>query len=172
MIKAVWKSHKHLRGFVGWAKYSRSWDIKTVSKFVDDHINTPLPNQHFVFFIGSEIVGMGSLLLAYSYHEAQIALWTVDGFQGKGIGKKMVDTLEDLAFRVWGFKNLYYQHDASNESSKRLPQKCGFTFSHTFDTEKSAELESGFWISWVKPRPSHLPPAIIQGRPIEDYTTI
>ena len=171
MIKAVLKSHQSLRGFIGWAKYARSWDIKAVSRFIDDHINDPLPNQHFVFFIGEEIVGMGSLIRCYTPLDAQIALWVTAGFEGRGIGKKIVDTLIHLAFRVWGYEILYYEHDANNASSKKLPQKCGFKFSHTKDLEKTAELESGFWISWYMNRPKGLPDAIIQGRPIEDFTT-
>jgi RimJ/RimL family protein N-acetyltransferase len=83
----------------------------------------------------------------------------------------MVQTLEYVAFNVWGFYTLYYEHDATNESSKQLPQKCGFTFSHTRDIEKSAEQESGLWYSWKKERPEGLPGAIIQGRPIDDFTT-
>jgi len=171
LIKAVWASHKHLRGYIGWAKYARSWNAKTISKFVDDHINAPLPDQHFVFLIGKEIVGLGSLIGAYTAHDAQIALWTTSGYQGKGIGKAMVETLEYIAFNVWGFQTLYYEHDFTNEASKRLPQKCGFKFSHSRDIEKSAEMESGFWFSWKKYRPEGLPDAIIQGRPIEDFTT-
>ena len=171
MIKAVWESHEQLRGYIGWAKYARSWNAKTMSKFVDDHINAPLPNQHFVFLIGSEIVGVASLVWAYTVHDAQIALWTRTGYQGKGIGKAMVKTLEYIAFNVWGFHTLYYEHDATNESSKKLPQKCGFTYSHTRDIEKSADLESGLWFSWKKERPEGLPDAIIQGRSIDDYTT-
>ena len=171
MIKAVWSSHKQLRGYIGWAKYARSWNTKTFSKFVDDHINAQLPNQHFVFLIGNEIVGVGSLVGAYTLNDSQVALWTRTGYQGKGIGKAMVETLEYVAFNVWGFQTLYYEHDATNESSKKLPQKCGFTFSHTRDIEKSAELESGLWYCWKKERPGNLPDAIIQGRPIEDFTT-
>ena len=26
MMKAVWSSHQQLRGYIGWAKYARSWD--------------------------------------------------------------------------------------------------------------------------------------------------
>ena len=169
MIKAVWSSHQQLRGYIGWAKYARSWDAKTISKFVDDHINTPPPSQHFVFLIGKEIVGVGSLVGAYTNHDSQIALWTRTGYQGKGIGKAIVQTLEYVAFNVWGFHTLYYEHDSTNESSKKLPQKCGFTLSHTRNIEKSAENESGYWFSWKKFRPEGLPDAIIQGRPIEDF---
>jgi RimJ/RimL family protein N-acetyltransferase len=170
MIKAVWKSHKELRGFIGWAKYARSWDVKMVSKFADDHINDRFPHQHFLFFIGDEMVGMGSLVSAYTPLDAQIALFVTSGYQGKGIGKQIVDTLEHVAFRVWGYSQLFYEVDAYNQNSKKLPQKCGFRYSHSFDRDKEAERESGYWFSWVKDRPEGLPDGIIQGRPIEDFT--
>jgi RimJ/RimL family protein N-acetyltransferase len=171
MIKAIWCSHKQLRGWIGWAKYSRSWDTRTVNRFINDHINDPLPNQHFVYLIGGEVVGMGSLVGCYTPYDAQVALWIVPRFQGKGLGKAIVDTLEYVAFNVWGFETLYYEHDSQNEISKKLPRKCGFKLSHTRDIEKSAEKESGFWFSWKKDRPKGLPDAIIQGRPVEDFTT-
>ena len=170
MIKAVWKSHLQLRGFISWAKYARSWDAKAIYQFVDDHINDALPNQHFVFTIGTEIVGMGSLIGAYTSSDRQIALWVTYGYQGKGIGQRIVKTLEDVAFKTWGFRVLFYEHDSANESSKKLPQKCGFEFSHSREIPKTAEFESGFWFSWKKERPKGLPDAIIQGRPVEDYT--
>jgi RimJ/RimL family protein N-acetyltransferase len=113
---------------------------------------------------------MGSLVHAYTSMDAQVALWIRSKYQGMGIGKAIVQTLEYVAFSVWGFSVLYYEHDSQNKSSKKLPQKCGFTFSHTKDIEKSAENESGFWFSWKKERPKHLPDAIIQGRSIDDFT--
>jgi len=171
MIKAVWSSHQQLRGYIGWAKYARSWNAKSISRFIDSHINDSLPNQHFVFTIGEEIVGVGSLVRSYSPLDSPIALWVVSKHHGKGIGKAIVQTLEHVAFRVWGNRTLYYEHDSSNESSKKLPRKCGFTLSHTRNIEKSAEQESGFWFCWKKDRPEGLPDAIIQGRPVEDFTT-
>jgi RimJ/RimL family protein N-acetyltransferase len=169
MIKALWSSHKQLRSFLGWAKYMRSWKNHDFSYFIDDHINDKLPNQHFIFTIGDEIVGMGSLVPCYTPKDSQISLWVVTGYQGKGIGKAIVDTITSVAFEVWGFKTLYYEHDSQNESSKKLPQKCDFTFSHTRDITKTADNESGFWYSRKKERPDYLPDAISQGRPIENY---
>ena len=169
MMRAMWVSHKELRGFIGWAKYLRSWSNNDFYTFVEHHINATPPNQHFVFLIGEEIVGVGSLVKAYTQQDAQIALWVTSGYKGKGIGQRMVETLEYVAFNVWGFHTLYYEHDSSNEASKRLPQKCGFKFSHTKNIVVDAENESGFWYSWKKYRPEDLPPAIIQGRPITEY---
>ncbi len=171
LVKAIWASHKQLRGYIGWAKYARSWDVKTISRFADDHINDRPPNQHFLFFIGKEIVGMGSLVSCYTPYDCQIALWVTSGHQGKGIGKEIVNTLKHVAFEVWGFHRLYYEHDAYNQQSKKLPQKCGFRYSHSFDQKKDAEEESGFWFSWVMDKPEGLPDGILQGRPIEDFTS-
>jgi len=171
LIRALWTSHKELRGFMGWAQYMRSWNTKDFDRFIEHHINARLPDQHFVFMIGEEIVGVGSLIGAYTLQDHQIALWVRSGYQGKGIGQSIVNTLEYVAFNVWGYHTLYYEHDARNESSKKLPQKCGFTFSHTRNLHIDAEQESGLWFSWKKKRPDGLPDAIIQGRPIEDFTT-
>lgn len=170
VIKALWTSHKDLRGFIGWAQYMRSWSTNDFNRFIDHHINARLPDQHFVFMIGKEIVGVGSLVGAYTPQDHQIALWVTSGYQGKGIGQSIVHTLEDVAFNVWGYHTLYYEHDARNESSKKLPQKCGFKFSHTRNLMIDAEQESGLWFSWKKERPDGLPDAIIQGRPIDDFT--
>ena len=171
MIKAVWSSHQQLRGFIGWARFSRSWNAKSINRFIDSHINDVLPNQHFVFTIGEEIVGVGSLVRSYSPLDSQISLWVVSEHHGKGIGKAIVQTLEQVAWLIWGNRALFYEHDSQNEASKKLPQRCGFELSHTRNIEKSAEQESGFWFCWKKERPEGLPDAIIQGRPIEDYTT-
>lgn len=171
MIDALMRSHQDLRGWVGWAKYIRSWDMKSMSSFLDDHIYAQIPRQHFVFLINKKIVGMGSLMPFPSLQTAQVALWTTVGYQGKGIGTAIVETLEDIAFRTWGYPVLYYECDSQHEASKHLAQKCGFQFSHTKNIEKDAENESGFWFSFKKYRPEGLPPAIIQGRPIGDFTT-
>ncbi len=171
LTKVIMSSHKELRDFISWAKYVRSWNIHMISSFIDNHINDPLPNQHFIFTIGGEIVGMGSLVAAYTPLDAQIALWVAPNYQGKGIGQSIVNTLTYVAFFVWGFQNLYYEHDANNKNSKKLPQKCGFKYSHSRDLEKHAEGESGLWFSWKMQRPAGLPDAILQGRPIEDFST-
>lgn len=170
MLKALWISHNRLRNHISWAKHMRSWSNNDFYKFIDSHINAMPPNQHFIFTIGDDIVGVGSLVAAYTLHDSQIALWVTTGYQGKGIGRAIVETLEYVAFNVWGFPVLYFEHDVNNEFSKKLPQKCGFTFSHTREIEKSAEQESGFWFSWKKKRPDYLPDAIIQGRPFDDFT--
>ena len=155
------RSAKSLSGYIGWAKYAPGWDFKTVAAFVRDHVESPLPRWHLIFTIGKEVVGFGSIAPIDHPRDVQVALWVGLGHEGKGIGKWIVTVLEWYAFQVFGYDQLYYQHDATNRKSGVLPKKLGFTYSHSFETEKEAKKESGFWFSWVKERPEGLPPGLI-----------
>lgn len=155
------RSAKMLKGYIGWAKYAPSWDYKTVVAFVKDHVESDFPRWHLIFTIGRQVVGFGSLAPMPNPRDVQVALWVGLGHQGKGIGPWIVKMLEFYAFQVFGYDNLYYQHDATNRKSAALPSKLGFKYSHSFDSEKTATQESGFWFSWVKPRPEGLPPGVI-----------
>jgi hypothetical protein len=69
------KSAKHLRGYIDWAKYSPSWDIEDVQKFVKDHVESEWPRFHLIFTIGYEIVGFGSIAPVDRDRSCQVALW-------------------------------------------------------------------------------------------------
>lgn len=172
LAKVIKENYQALKGFVGWATYSDKWDFKEVNRFVMDHVNDDFLRQHFIFTLGKEIVGMGSLLPMKTPYHAQVSLWVVRKHQGNGIGRAIVKTLEWYAFEVWGFDSLFYEHDAYNESSKQVPQKLGYQFSHTFESKINAAQETGFWFSWRKNRPSNMSPGIFQGAPIDQFTDI
>jgi RimJ/RimL family protein N-acetyltransferase len=155
------RSAEKLKGFIAWGKYVPSWDFKTVSQFVKDHVNDPPPRFHLIFSIGKEVVGFGSLAPMEYEKDVQVALWVAKGHERMGIGSWIVSVLEFYAFEVFGYHHLFYQHDAMNRASGKLPAKHGFTFSHSFDTPKTAMNESGLWMSWVKTRPAELPPGFI-----------
>ena len=155
------RSANHLKGYIAWAKYAPSWDFKTVQKFVSDHCNDEWPRLHLIFSIGKQVVGFGSLAPMPNPRDIQVALWVSLGWQGQGIGKWIVTVLEWYAFNVFGFDNVYYQHDASNRSSGKLPQALGFSFSHSFDQKIEALEETGLWMSWKKQKPSDIPPGYI-----------
>lgn len=156
------KSAPRLKGFIGWAKYAPSWDFKEVSRFVKDHLDHDFPRFHLVFSIGKQLVGFGSLAPMQSPYDIQVALWVASGHDGKGIGSWIVNILEWYAFHVFGYHNVYYQHDANNRASGKLPQKLGYEFSHSFEDEVTAMNESGIWYSWKKQRPEGLPPGVIE----------
>lgn len=172
LSKVIKNSKDHLKGFISWAKFAGNWNFRNITRFVNDLVDCEPPYMHLVFTLGNQIVGMGSLAPAGDSRSVQIALWVAENFDGKGIGTRIALTMEQYAFEVFGYEHLYYQHDALNESSKRLPQKLGFRFSHTFDDSINALDESGFWMSWVKDRPTNLPPGLLQGAPMEQFTEI
>jgi RimJ/RimL family protein N-acetyltransferase len=166
------RSAKSLNGYIGWAKYAPEWDFKTVASFVNDHVKDELPRWHLIFTIGKQVVGFGSLAPMEHSRDVQVALWVGLGHEGRGIGKWIATVLEWYAFHVFGYDFLFYRHDSSNRRSGSLPPKLGYTFSNTFETQKTALKESGFWYSWVKPRPEGLPPGIIDTGDWEKWSEI
>lgn len=163
------RSAKHLKGWVGWARYAPSWKMATVQKFVNDHVNSDFPRFHLVFTIGYEVVGFGSLAPMPNPRDIQVALWVGYGHERKNIGSWIVQVLEWYSFNVFGYDNIYYQHDAKNLKSGALPGKLGYKFSHSFSEDISAMNESGFWFSHKKSKPEGLPPGAIDTGTLENW---
>ena len=160
---------KHLNGYIEWAKYAPSWDFKEVQRFVNDHMNHVLPRFHLIFSIGYDVVGFGSLAPVGKLRDVQVALWVSKDFEGQGIGKWIVTQLEWYAFYIFGYDNVYYQHDASNRRSGKLPSILGYDFSHSFDEEITAKKETGLWYSWKKKKPAGIPPGLIDTGTLENW---
>ena len=163
------RSANNLKGHINWAKYAPSWNFKTVQKFVNDHLKDDFPRFHLIFTIGYEVVGFGSLAPMPHPRDIQVALWTASGHEGRGIGSWIVTVLEWYAFNVFGYDNVYYQHDAYNRRSGNLPQRLGYKYSHSFDDIKHGTRDSGLWMSWVKQRPQGLPPGAIDTGTLENW---
>lgn len=155
------RSAKNLKGYIGWAKNVSSWDFKTVAAFVNDLVNDDFPRFHLIFTIGREVVGFGSLAPMDNPRDIQVAIWVGLGHERRGIGQWIVTVLEWYAFHVFGFDHVFYQHDATNANSGKLPQRLGYRWSHHFEDSKHAMKDSGLWYSWVKDRPEGLPDGFI-----------
>ena len=166
------KSALNLSGFIGWAQYASGWNYKQVTRFVRDHIKSDLPRFHLIFTIGYEVVGFGSLAPMPNRREVQVALWVAPNYQRKGIGDWIVNVLEWYAFHVFGYDYVYYQYDSQNRRSGRIPQRRGYTFSHSFEDEKDGVLASGYWFSFKLKRPEGLPPGAIDTGTLENWTEI
>lgn len=163
------KSAKHLRGYIDWAKYSPSWDIEDVQKFVRDHVESEWPRFHLIFTIGYEVVGFGSLAPVDRDRSCQVALWVGVDHKKRGIGAWIVQVLEWYAFHVFGYDHVYYQYDSSNRKSGSLPRQLGYTYSHDFNDEVHAKNETGYWFSFKKARPSDLPPGAIDTGSLDNW---
>jgi RimJ/RimL family protein N-acetyltransferase len=166
------KSAKHLRGYIDWAKYSPSWDIEDVQKFVKDHVESEWPRFHLIFTIGYEVVGFGSLAPVDRDRSCQVALWVGIDHKKRGIGSWIVQVLEWYAFHVFGYDHVYYQYDSSNRKSGSLPKQLGYAFSHTFNDEVHAKDETGYWFSFKKARPEDLPPGAIDTGRLDNWDGI
>lgn len=164
------KSAPFIKGYISWGTFASRWNFSDVQKFVSNRVNDDFPRFHLLFFIGNKVVALGSLAPMASALEIQVSLVVFHPYQGIGLGKRVVKTLEWYAFEVWGYQKLYYQYDATNKNSQKLADKMGFEFSHSFDDIISAEQESGLWFSHVKERPVGLADGILQGAPIEYWT--
>jgi RimJ/RimL family protein N-acetyltransferase len=166
------RNAKHLSSYIGWAKYAPSWNMDTVQKFVLDHVNSDFPRFHLVFTIGYEVVGFGSLAPVDRERSVQVALWVDKNHERRGIGSWIVTVLEWYAFHVFGFDTVYYQHDATNRKSGAVARRLGYKYSHSFDEEKRAKGESGFWFSHKKPKPEGCHPGYIDTGTISNWDGI
>jgi RimJ/RimL family protein N-acetyltransferase len=158
-------SRKHLEGYLDWAGQAAKWNFKNINQFVMDHVNAPLPREHFVFTLGEKIVALGSLAPMNDPNHIQVALFVRQGFTGNGLAKSVVKSLENYAFEVIGYESVFYNHDSTNRASGAIPQSMGYEFIGSFEGSKKAKLESGLWMCYRKNRDPSLPPGMLQGTP-------
>ena len=171
LLTPVLKKHsKSIRGYLGSFHNSHMWDMKDAKKFVAQCVNDPFPSFHYLFFIGSRLVGIGSL---HSYKgsltQVQVVLAVFgEDLQGRGIGTTIGATLKEIAFGVWGFDKFWWLVDATNRASIKTAQKVGLSFDHSWeDKVLHSEQESGLWNAFVVNRPADSPPGILQGASLE-----
>ncbi len=165
-------SRDHLEGYIGWAEHSAKWDFQNINQFVMDHVNAELPREHFVFTLGSQIVALGSLAPMPDPMTIQLALFVRKGFTGKGIAKSVTKSLENYAFEVVGYEQVFYNCDYSNVASYSVAKTLGYEYVDLFEVPKSAKDETGIWMSFKKDRDLNLPPGILQGLPAEIFSKV
>jgi RimJ/RimL family protein N-acetyltransferase len=137
-----------------------------------EHVNAELPREHFVFTIGSQIVALGSLAPMPDPMTIQLALFVRQGFTGKGIAKSVTVSLENYAFEVVGYEQVYYNCDYSNVASSSIPKALGYEYVDLFEVPKSAKDETGIWMSFKKDRDINLSPGILQGLPADVFSGV
>ncbi len=63
--------------------------------------------------------------------EAEIGYWVGRPFWGQGIIPEAVRALENYAFTVLNLNKLWCGYYDGNEKSRRVQEKCGFSYHHT-----------------------------------------
>ncbi len=73
----------------------------------------------------------GKSNIGISNDEGEIGYWIGVPFWGQGLIPEAVKELMKYAFTVLGLKKLWCGHFEGNEKSKRVQEKCGFTYKFT-----------------------------------------
>jgi RimJ/RimL family protein N-acetyltransferase len=148
--KALKEGTDHIAGYFSWAENAHTWSTKQTLFWIQAQLREGLPSEHFVLFLGKEIVGMGSLKPYGHPRYVQMAYWTSKKYLRQGIGETIARTMEGLAFVHRPYQYLYINHDSSNRASGSIPQSLGYGYVEHFDAAISAKDESGLWFSWRK----------------------
>lgn len=146
---------EHIAGYFAWAENAKNWDTKRCLFWIRQINREKLPSEHYAFFLGKELVGIGSLRPHGDIRSVQMAYWVSKKYIQQGIGKSIAKTMEDLAIKYRPYQYIFIDHDSSNRSSGKIPQNLGYKFVGTFDSDIHAKKESGLWYSWVKENPRY-----------------
>lgn len=158
-----------IRTYLSTYQHADRWFLKDTQKFVSACVNDDFPRLHFLFLIGNQPVGLASFYEhGNDVNEVQVVIAVFGNHQGRGIGKQMAFTLMKVGFEVWGFRRIWWVVDATNRPSIALANSIGCVFDHSWEDEvKHSEKGSGLWLSMRADRDPNLPPAILQGAPMQ-----
>lgn len=148
--KALSYGTEHIAGYFAWAENAKGWDTKRCLFWINRILRDKLPTEHYAFFLGEELVGIGSLRPHGHIRSVQMAYWVSKKYTQQGIGKSIAKTMENLAILHRPYQFIFIDHDSSNRSSGKIPQKLDYKFVGTFESTIHAKNETGFWYSWVK----------------------
>ena len=148
--KALNKGTDHIAGYFSWAEKADKWNTKQALFWIQAQIKEELPAEHFAFFLGRDLVGIGSVRPYGHPRHVQMAYWVSKGYLKQGIGECIAKTIEVLTLKYRPYQFIYIDHDSSNRASGAIPQKLGYKYVEHYISEIHAKLETGVWLSWVK----------------------
>ena len=148
--KALKKGTEHIAGYFEWGKDASTWNTRRCLIWIQQQIKEELPREHFAFFLGPDLVGMGSLVGHLKTRHIQQMYWVSEGYRGQGIGESIALSLERLALLNRPYEAVFIEHDSSNRASGKIPQSLGYEFVGTFDVEIVTDKETGLWYSYLK----------------------
>ena len=148
--RALNKGTDHIAGYFEWGETASRWNTRQTLGWIFAQINEEWPAEHFAFFLGKDLVGMGSIKPYGHIRNVQMAYWVSKGFLKQGIGECIAMTIERMALIHRPHQFIYINHDNSNKASGAIPNKLSYEFIETFTSEIHARKETGVWSSWMK----------------------
>jgi RimJ/RimL family protein N-acetyltransferase len=148
--KALNKGTEHIAGYFSWAETAHRWNTKNTLFWIQAQLREGLPSEHFVFFLGKDLVGMGSLRPYGHPRYVQMSYFVSKGYLHQGIGESIARTIQAVALKHRPYQYIYINHDKSNKKSGAIPERLNYKFVETFNSPIQARLETGVWSSWMK----------------------
>ncbi|MDR1564104.1 MAG: GNAT family N-acetyltransferase [Oscillospiraceae bacterium] len=101
--------------------------------FLEDANKNPEKQRIFAIDLNGEAVGSIGFFLkdGYKRKSAEIGYWLGEPFWRRGIASKSLLLLTRLAFETFDILRLYAEPYAQNIGSRRLLEKCGYTYEGT-----------------------------------------
>lgn len=148
--KALKGGSDHIAGYFSWGEKAQHWTTKQALFWIQAQIREEFPCEHFAFFIGKEMTGMGSIRPYGDVKKVQMAYWVSNKYLKQGIGETIARSIAHLALNYRPYHSIYIDHDESNTSSGAIPKKLGYRYAGSFQIPIHAKRETGKWLSWVK----------------------
>lgn len=141
IFETIDTQREHLGKWLPFVEFTR--ELSDTEKYVESIIQAPKEKYEFVFCILKE--GNFAGLIGFKDTDRQnlkseIGYWLSEKYLKQGIITKSVKTLCTFAFEKMGMNRVQIRCAVANYSSKKIPQRLGFTFE---GIEREGELLSG-----------------------------
>lgn len=91
------------------------------------------------------VIGLMDARVENHSEDMEIGYWLGVPFWGNGIMPEAVRAAVDYVFRALGVKAIWIRCKTDNHNSKRVAEKCGFTYSHTASGERANGAVADFF---------------------------
>ena len=157
MYIAFHRNGKHIAKHLEWVGDLENISYQGARNLIKSFLLDP-ERQHYLFFVGGRFVGHGMLVpIGERPEHTQIILWVEEKYTGMGLGKRITEALEEIAFDEYGYEALFYGFDSNNLASAGIAESLLF-FPHCQREVGPPTLHnSGLWDCRYKFNPQYMP---------------
>lgn len=152
-LRACQDTKKNLGNFLDWGIDAPSWSMKQHLMWIGAAEAMKLPYKSNAVFWKNKLVGMFDMVEGADNFGVQLLYWVRGNYQSSGIATAVVEMLTENAFlgSAWDYVEIHV--DRSNVSSRKVPEKLGFSIDETYLMPPMGTKGSGEMDVWVKYNP-------------------
>jgi RimJ/RimL family protein N-acetyltransferase len=152
-MRACQDTKKNLGDYLDWGMDAPSWSMKQHLMWICAAEAMKLPYKSNAVFWKNKLVGMFDMVEGADSYGVQLLYWVRGNFQGNGIATAVVEMLTENAFlgSAWNYVEIHC--DQLNVSSRKVPEKLGFSIDETYQMPPMGARGSGEMEVWVKYNP-------------------